>query len=341
MEKDFFLNRKIEAAIDIMRNGEKNFLENGHSSKIFNNCYSVYAQTNENLNYYGLLEQELGLDMVGKDILVPTASGDHALNAIFYGANSVETFDINVLSFYFYDLKETALKFLPRQIFINFFTDKILDEEIYRSISEFLLPNTKEFFDAVIEFLSAVKLKNIAEHKYALHQLIEEYGRNRPTSIIDCNPYLANEDAYLETRDRIKSLKNPVTHKFCAAHELGDCFGEKDVIILSNILKYYFPSIFRNYENGEYFMLNQESPAAVKFLKSIANVLKDDGFVSLKYNFEHNPDMELLDPCLNRLGLHTQKIYVPKMMLDEDIENNAIDRVDIATKDDNPILFER
>ncbi|MDE6583607.1 MAG: DUF3419 family protein, partial [Clostridia bacterium] len=118
------------------------FYRNANADKL---VYKFYTSTNENLNYYEQLTS-----FKGKDVLVPTASGDHALNAILLGAKSVETFDINSIAKYHFDLKLTAIKHLTRTEFLKFYSfHNLLDKDIYNKFRTNLQDETKYFFDEI------------------------------------------------------------------------------------------------------------------------------------------------------------------------------------------------
>lgn len=314
------LKKKIDAATYILKTGRRKFYGNDMST----NLYSYYINTNENLNYYGMLQQEIGLDMNGKDVLVPTASGDHAINAIFFDANSVETFDINELTFFNYDLKETAIKCLPRSQFLEFFTKKYLCRDIYDKIAKYLHSDTKEFFDGIYDFIeSEPAIRDYLYDDYMKH-LIEEWNAIEKSRFIACNPYLKSAKNYYSTREKILKLNKPVIHKLCSAHNIGDFFEPKHVIIFSNILRYYFDM---SYYNKDFNIESYRSPVAQKLLYSLSKVLTDDGFASLLYSYKSCLKSED-DDIFDKLWLNSKSIYVPN----KDMNYLIKDRIDIVTK---------
>lgn len=318
---DEILKKKIENAKEILINS-RFFIKNG-SKGHEETCFSFYVSTNENLNYYYQLPS-----MKGKDVLVPTASGDHAINAIFLGAKSVETFDINEFAFMHYNLKETAIKCLSREQFIDFYTvPNILDKKIYDKFSNRLKPETKIFFDAIYDFLESAPHLRECRDEYMFH-LIEDSELHNRRVFVDNNPYLKNEKTFNQTRERI--LKTTVAHKLCPAHEVGFSFSSKDVVVFSNILRYYFGS---HYENSSYSFLDPCSPATNRFIKSLSRVLKNDGYASLLYSSMHCPEF------FEYLGIKTEQMFVEKRLRYGDILEKKVDKVMIAKKADNPILM--
>ena len=333
IERESYIKKKIDTAKYIMQHKRKAFYRNSIDDEdILPNCYSFYIQTNENLNYYYQLPS-----MEGKDVLVPTASGDHALNAIYFGANSVETFDINEFAFLQYDLKETAIKCLSRRDFLKFYSKELLHRDIYEKFSKYLQPDTKEFFDGIYDFLESVPEMSDYIHNFYMDNLIYEWYDLKYHPFQQNNPYLQNEEAYYATRDKLEKLKKPVIHKLAPAHELDDYFDPKDVIIYSNILKCYFD---RLYDKESYNIYKKNSTVVQKFLKSLAKVLKDEGYASIMYNIRIGKS-DLSSSCERYLGLKTDNIFIPRKMTSGDRKCHRTDRIDIVTKANNPSLFEK
>lgn len=85
------------------------------------------------------------MDMKGKDILLPAASGEHALNAYSYGAKEVTCFDINTLAFLETDLKENIVKHLSLEDYFKFFETDLLNYSIYEKVAPFFKEETRTF----------------------------------------------------------------------------------------------------------------------------------------------------------------------------------------------------
>ncbi len=303
LAKDPLLKQKIDATFQILKNGEKSFFNNDAKEGCLPNWYSFYATTNENLGYF-----QKFASFEDKDVLTVTASGDHALNAVYFGAKSVETFDINELTFFAYDLKQAALLNLSRQDFLDFYSDiPLFNKKIYDKFSSHLSLNTKTFFDAVFNFLEDA---GINKH-VMLRNLVEGYPVEcDPGIFVRNNPYLASEKTFKETKKLIGMLKEPVRHKFCPAHRLGENFSQKDIVILSNILHYYFCSF---YSNADYQVMKKNAEMSNNFLKSLSKVLKPDGQVSLFYEFGGFLPLQMSDRCKSRLGVDTEKFNISRV----------------------------
>lgn len=86
---------------------------------------SVFFHSNENLK--GVFDQ---VDVAGKDVLTVLSSGDQALHLYDRGAKSVELFDINNLTIYYYYLRVWTIKYLnqyyPDVFFKNNFLERVL-----------------------------------------------------------------------------------------------------------------------------------------------------------------------------------------------------------------------
>ena len=67
----------------------------------------VYSFTNENVSSYSDI-----YNMNGANMLTILGSGDQYFTAILNGAKNVELIDINVISWYYFVLKFTSIKYL-------------------------------------------------------------------------------------------------------------------------------------------------------------------------------------------------------------------------------------
>lgn len=283
-------------------------------------CFSFYVSTNENLYYYSKLKLE------GKDVLVPTASGDHAFNAIYYGAKSVETFDINAFAALQYDLKETAIKCLSRDEFIEFYTvENFFNLQTYIKLRPFLKDDTRIFFDEIYSFIA----RNPGE-KNVFYPLVEEYFM-QDKSIIRRNPYLKNERTFADMKRKLLKLETPVKHKLCPVHELDSYFDKKDIVILSNILSYYYSNTYRSDEYLDKFEIS---------LSSIERLLRPTGIASVLYlfNYHKTPNStEMRDEISTHASeRNVSEIDVKNIFCEDD--NVHTDKIIIMRKPDTIII---
>ena len=288
------------------------------NDNIESNFCSFYTATNENLSYFASLNVE------DKDALTVTGSGDQALNLAYFGAKSIETFDINQMALISFDLKKTAILHLTRSEYIDFYTSpNFLDRKIYKKIYPFLNPLTKAVFDTIFA--------NVKQN-IDFTDCIEEFC-DINTNFKENNPYLSSEQAYRETQKRLKALDTPITSKGCSITEIAKNFDRKDVIILSNVLRF---CIDRKYDD-DYFNFNKDSDVN-KFMRSIAKMLKRDGIVSLVYIFGYWCDWDGNDFDQDTL----RKFFRVKGDVIE-VDNKVYGRKDhvfVAEKEDFP-WFER
>lgn len=139
----------IKMAKDII-NWERVFI------KYFEVYDTVYTFSNEDSQ-----KESWGIDYKDKKILSVSGSGDHALNAILFGAKEVDCFDINMLTKYYLYLKIGALHSLNHSDFIHFFgvrdslvEDTKLGYETYQKISKFLPDDIKYFWDSLYSYFN-------------------------------------------------------------------------------------------------------------------------------------------------------------------------------------------
>ena len=82
------------------------------ASKLINgekveNYGRIFYSSSENLD--GILDK---VDVFGKDVLTVLGSSDQYFYAYYYGANSVESFDINKMTMYYYYLRLWGIRYL-------------------------------------------------------------------------------------------------------------------------------------------------------------------------------------------------------------------------------------
>lgn len=224
----------------------------------------AYLATNENLAYFA----DLGVE--DKDTLTVTGSGDHALNLIFFGAKSVETFDINQLTFLAFDLKKAAILHLTRNEFIDLYSSPILKPKLYEKIREYLKPQTRQVFDMITSKPN--------EYPSACFEEVEDSAYN----IVVNNPYMCSKATYKQMQKRLQNLESPIINRHCPINKLDKIFAPKDVVILSNILSYSLRSAYANERNN----LNTEEKKR-ELIRSLKNVLKEDGIMSLFYMYSY------------------------------------------------------
>lgn len=280
------------------------------------NEFSVfYAATNDNLDYLANLHVE------GKDALTVTGSGDHALNLAYFGAKSIENFDINELANIALDLKITALLHLTKNEFIDFYSEpNFLDRSIYQKIYPYLNDVTKAVFDTLFEYIKS-------DYEFATRCVTEQHLAS--INLVRNNPYLSSEQAYLETQRRLRNIETLPTSKVCPVHKIDKMFAPKDIILLSNVLGYCKR---QDYAASEYNFYSQADVDSL--MRTIKNTLKEDGLVSLLFMlYGYGVDEKTIRDYYNVKG-HLEKVYYK-----EDFDT-GYSQVFLAKKEDFP-EFER
>lgn len=139
----------------------KNALRISNKSSALRNEYDnmtnysrIYQNTTENIkDYMPILEGNY------KSALLPTASGDHQLEAILMGVNDITCFDINKLAKYFVRLKLTAIEYLSKDDYIKFMYDDMLNKSIFDSIKKYLDNDTLVFWEELFKGVDIEKIK--------------------------------------------------------------------------------------------------------------------------------------------------------------------------------------
>lgn len=227
MEQDILV---AEAVIEC---DEEKFKQlDAHSKK-----YSaVFRFTTENIK--GMMQN---ISISQQDILTVCSSGDHIFNMLLCGAKTIDTYDVNVFTKYFFYFKEAAIRTLDYKTFFDFFFPN------NRFI--FLRDESQVFSDEVFSLIE----KNIrdSEARAFWGHLFSKYGGKKiyhsslfikdyysQSTYIECNNYLANEDNYRALQEKL----NDYTYQFYHLNifELSSLkyFVQKeyDFIYLSNIL---------------------------------------------------------------------------------------------------------
>jgi len=222
---------------------------------------SIYLFTTENIK--GYMDE---LDLTNKKIITVTASSDHIINAILKGATKILTFDINILSKYFMDLKLKAIEKLSYEEFEEIFLYENENSLNYDFIKSLVLPkDTKEFWEKeMLKYDNGLLLRksNLFNTKY----FNSDSKRKQ-------NIYL-NKEKY----DIIKSKLSDVDIKFinCSVEELE--INEKyDYMFLSNISD-YLDLIFK--EN----ILEEYEKVINRFRKNVS-------YIYMAYIYDINKDI--------------------------------------------------
>jgi len=196
----------------------------------------VFPFTNEMLNLY-----MPAYSFAGKKVLANLGGGDFALNAYLLGASSIDTFDINEYSYYYYELKKALIKCYSYDEFLNIIENpkKVYDDFnnykhfLSKDVSEVIAKMFEKYNSCLIGFAKKLFLPssfNAEEREFSSKDL-----KNLRMTAQFRNFYLSNEQNYNLVRSQ---LSNGIDNQ--SKFLLGDVtklqFTDKyDMIYLSNI----------------------------------------------------------------------------------------------------------
>lgn len=214
----------------------KNVILRKADDTTFSKYSPSFVFTTENIGSYLNL-----LDIEGKDLLVPCASGDHAFEALNKGANSVDMFDINAYAYHVMQIKVAAIKVLSQDEFFKFFlknsletdnTNDIFNKEVYLNKIRNELPiHSRNFWDQIYRLFK--NGENIGNSRL----LINTKGNSKP--YIKLLDYL-KDDNYELLKEKLYKLdeKNATFFNYNVVN-LPEVLKKKyDLILLSNIQHY-------------------------------------------------------------------------------------------------------
>lgn len=209
---------------------KKYLLKNGKLDPDFGPYSKMYSMTTENIA--GFLNN---LDLKDKNVLTVAASGDQRINAYMLGAKNVTCFDINPLTKLQLNLKDTTLKIVNFEKFINFFGIysgkygsyyKYLDKEIFKEIKNDLDEDTFKFFDYIIN----------GNQNIGSHDIYQSFDNNLDL-LKNMNNYLTKDSFDLAkqvmSKKKIDFIKSDIK---ALPDKLGN--NKYDLILLSNISDY-------------------------------------------------------------------------------------------------------
>lgn len=191
-------------------------------------------------------------DFKEKRIMTVGSSGDQVLTFAYLGSKDITLMDANPLTPFFVNLKLAAIKTLTREEFISFFkqdNNRFIDMLLYGKIRESLDETTKVFWDKLYDEELQDKIFHI-------------YSSASESSI---PPYLTNDDAYLELRNKLNDVKIN--------------FHQADI------------STFNEHMDGEYYLIDLSNiytyVKSEKYWESIDKIyphLTKDGYLKLHYD---------------------------------------------------------
>lgn len=240
-----------------------------------NNHYDkIYFQSNEYLNP---LFQNFSVE--GKDVFSVLASGDQMFLSYQEGAKSVDTFDINKLTYYYYYLRKWSILYFnqyypPAKDLVwshHFLFDSFKKSELFDEEDQDALRFWKEYTS-----------KTFGYQNEELFYLSSNEDSNEIGDLTRLKEILKKNPLSFQNIDISKEF--PITKKY-------------DVIILSNILEYLY------FMNTDFNQL----------ISNLDSLLKDDGVIICSH-FMHRSALEK-DKFKDTFDYHEFPYYIKKSII--------------------------
>ncbi len=279
---------RIKIALDLMH-GKPLKEKYGRYSKL-------YAFTTENIGGY-----YLQTSFLKKKVLTVCGSGDHVLNAILLGSNEIDTFDINIFTYYFLKLKIAAVKTLSYTEFLDYF---LLENNLSAMNYKLFQKMKKELESEILTFWEAIyrdveydgrKLRNSS----LFHNL---YDTNEKKLM--SNPYLKEEN-FTKLKGSINLSK--VTFIESSLLNLKDkCKENYDLIFLSNISDYlnlmFSNNLLENYRE--------------KIVAPLTRKLNRNGKLYFIYQYDIGNERSIVDNIkeVKKIFLNVRELSFPSVV---------------------------
>ena len=309
-----FTDSKVKNAI----NGAKKIMISrfedyySKSSENYSKYSKIYFWTNENIDAYLKLANFNNKE----NALSVLASGDHVFNLISKGITNIDTFDSNILTYYFaLGLKRAMILKYNYYDYIKYMgklgqNNVTSPEETYaiiRGLYNYMEQSHKMFWESLINYDFKLR-KNSSKSWY---NLIELLLMNDTDIHIDLyNTYLLNEENYNLLKCRL--INANINFKNANAKNINQEFNNKyDFILLSNILD-YFQYIFCDY--WTYKNLK-------KYEEKLNSLTKEGAIIFLKYAFFYKYSGETEKPN------HSERLFRYSGFRLTDLEDEEIHEI--------------
>ena len=254
-------------------------------------------------NIKGLLNE---FNLQNKKVLTILGNSDQLIDMCLIGVNDINTFDINPLTKYYYDLKKAALlsnitmeQFLEyfcyyHYPFYNGINKRSFNTETFEKICQYLEEESYKFWSCLYDEYNHLQIRN-GKSLFL--------GNELPYKIlIQTINYLNNNTNFYITKERIKNLNLSFINE--DVRKLSNVLNEKyDFIFLSNIIEYLFKtnlnSTNENHNNQNQLSKLQEFK---NLLITYSNLLNKDGILMANYitkTFNKNKNNSFLEEFLN------------------------------------------
>ena len=163
----------------------------------------MWPMTNKNLKEVHKL-----FDLNDKSVLTVTSSGDHILEAMLAGAKTVDSFDINLLTRYYFELKKAMIKTYKLKLYtdiIQSFSYGFISKKNYKKIRENLNKKYRKFWDEIIAYEYSNDSADLAnlynaiispKHFNLVSYLSKENYLQLKTNLSDYNINFINSDLF-------------------------------------------------------------------------------------------------------------------------------------------------
>lgn len=224
LSKDDILTRDIEEAIRYINMP----FADSRIYKTYGNNFIFGTENQEEINKI--------LNYKDKDVLTPASSGDQYLGAFYYGAKSIEIYDINRFTKYITYLKIASIMVLTYEEFIAFWIPiengvikkTFWSKKIFNKLNDTLTKDVAYFWDNVMH---ATKDK-----KYGNFILPDAYMNDIDT-VMRGMPFYSNEEEYYKLQSLLKGSVFPQFHEM-DIRNINEEFNKKyDLVYLSNIIE--------------------------------------------------------------------------------------------------------
>ena len=224
LERGLYMKQELKMAQTL---AEKNILDYRNLDR----CFPVYMFATENV-----LACCKRMSLAGKNVLTVCSSSDQLFQFLLSGAERVDTYDINLLTKYFFYLKEAAVRGVDLREFLTFFFPKnlvwkenVFSEKIYLKIREKIRDQEAlRFWDGMFSNYTG---KALYESELFTG---EHYSKKINRS---CNQYLKDKEHYYRLRECLERYR----YQFYCCNILEDPLKMEtkyDYIYLSNIFDY-------------------------------------------------------------------------------------------------------
>ena len=209
--------------------------------------------------------------------LTVMASADQTFNLVCSGILNIDTFDSNINTYYLsYALKKAMILKYSREEYLEVMKKLVnphlsLDE--LSTIINDLIPYMDKEFKSLWQMIRDYNYKVQKNNRGSLNLIYMLFiGYGKTNKDVSYNNWLKDEDSYNTLKSNL--LKANISFKMADAYELERYFHKKyDVILLSNILDYYYRYVGNNWTFED----------LRKYEEQLKGLVNDEGIIFLEY----------------------------------------------------------